>query len=56
VDEYKLSPSIFKELKQKWGPFSVDMFASDLNHQLPKYISHDLMDKNAVAVDAMREE
>jgi ribonuclease HI len=36
-DDIMLLPSTFARLSQAWGPFSVDLFASDRSHQLPCY-------------------
>jgi hypothetical protein len=36
-DDLMLLPSTFALLSQAWGPFSVDLFASDRSHQLPCY-------------------
>ena len=37
--DWKLSPNIFQTLQNKWGPFEVDLFASRLTKQLPKFAS-----------------
>ena len=37
--DWKLSPDIFQTLQNKWGPFEVDLFASRLTKQLPKFAS-----------------
>lgn len=48
-DDWKLHPRVFSQLQSDWGPFSVDLFASYLNHQLPVYYSmHHTPDAAAV--------
>ena len=37
--DWKLSPYILQTLQNKWGPFEVDLFASQLTKQLPKFAS-----------------
>ena len=37
--DWQIHPSIFQRINQKWGPLSVDLFASRLTHQLPEYYS-----------------
>lgn len=49
--EWKLNESIFDKLVAKWGHPDIDMFASRLNKQLPKYVSWK-QDADAVFVDA----
>lgn len=46
-----LSPAVFADLQQAWGPFAVDLFASHTTHQLPKYFSRWLTPDTA-GVDA----
>lgn len=38
-DDYKLAPAMFNQLVQRWGAFDVDLFASNVNAQLPKFFS-----------------
>ena len=38
-DDWKLHPRIFAQLDADWGPHSVDLFASHVNHHLPTYYS-----------------
>ena len=46
----QLWPVAFRWLDKRWGPHSVDLMASAVNHQLPRYISH-LPDAGAFAVN-----
>ena len=36
---WMLHPHLFSQIKEKMGPLEVDMFASRLTHQLPRYFS-----------------
>lgn len=38
-DDYKLDPQVFHRLDDCWGPHSVDVFASHLSAQLPRFFS-----------------
>lgn len=49
--EWKLDPKIFNKITHIWGTPDIDLFASRLNTQLPKYISWK-PDPFAAAVDA----
>lgn len=49
--EWMLRQDIFQTIMALYGPCDIDMFASSVNHQLPKYVSY-LPDPNAVAVNA----
>lgn len=49
--EWKLNKSMFNKIISLWGVPQIDMFASRLNTQLPKYISW-MPDADAVFVDA----
>lgn len=49
--EWKLNPTIFKEIELKYGEVIVDLFASRYNCQKQCYVSF-LPDKNAMAIDA----
>ena len=49
--EWMLNPQIFKNIVSRYGVPDIDLFASRLNHQLPKYVSWE-HDPGAVAVDA----
>ena len=40
VADAQLLPAAFQLLEDRWGPHSVDLMASAVNHQLPIYISH----------------
>ena len=37
--EWMLNVEIFNKITKLWGPFDIDIFASRLNKQLPKYIA-----------------
>ena len=49
--EWKLNEDVFDLIDELYGPHDVDLFASNLNHQLSHYYSY-LPDKYAIAVDA----
>ncbi|XP_040286461.1 uncharacterized protein LOC120999552 [Bufo bufo] len=49
--DWMLAPEIFSELSRNWGPFAIDLFASRLNTQLPRFFSW-RPDPAAEAVDA----
>ena len=38
-DDYKLHPSIFAQLESRFGPHDVDLFATHVNTQLPRFFS-----------------
>ena len=48
---WQLSPAVFDAVSQLLGPFSIDLFASRINHQLPIYCSW-RPDPGAISVDA----
>ncbi|GIL70173.1 hypothetical protein Vretifemale_1034, partial [Volvox reticuliferus] len=35
--DWQLHPAVFADLSQEWGPFTVDLFASDHNFQMRPY-------------------
>ena len=37
--DWKVDPLMFQTIQEKWGPLEVDLFASRLTHQLPKFVS-----------------
>lgn len=37
--DWKLNPVVFQHLNQLWGPFTMDLFATALNRQLPTFVS-----------------
>ena len=37
--DWKLHPQIFNQINQKWGPLEVDLFATRLSTQLPRFFS-----------------
>lgn len=50
--DWRLHPSVFRQLQDRVGPFSIDLFASRTNTQLPTYCSWKL-DPSAIAIDAL---
>ncbi|GFR51496.1 hypothetical protein Agub_g13861 [Astrephomene gubernaculifera] len=52
-DDWSLQRSVFKRLSEMWGPFEVDLFASDSNHHLPTYYSR-FFTPDTAGVDAFR--
>ena len=38
-DDYKLDPNVFERLNDRWGPHTIDWFASHLSTQLPRFFS-----------------
>ena len=49
--EWKLNSDVFDVINYIYGPHDLDLFASRINHQLPRYVSF-LPDPHAEAVDA----
>ena len=49
--EWMLNHEVFNNVVARYGMPDIDLFASRLNHQLPKYVSWET-DPGAVAVDA----
>ncbi|VDI82133.1 Hypothetical predicted protein [Mytilus galloprovincialis] len=49
--EWKLNENVFHIINSLFGPHDVDLFASKINHQLPRYYSY-FPDSYAEAVDA----
>ena len=39
LDDWKLNPKLFQILDEKWGPHTIDRFASSYNTQLPRFNS-----------------
>ena len=52
--DWMLCPQVFARINQIFGPMDVDLFASRLTHQLPRYFSWRL-DPQAEAVDAFQQ-
>jgi len=52
--DWKLNPVWWRLLDDEWGPHSIDLFASQLNRQLPRYYSW-MYDVEAEATDAFRQ-
>ena len=53
--DWKLDPSVFAELDHLWGPLDVDLFASRLTAQLPRFYSW-RPDPQAEAIDAFSQD
>jgi hypothetical protein len=51
--KWRIAPSYFRHLERKWGPHSLDLFASHLNHQLTRYVSWQ-WDPRGLATDTMK--
>jgi len=49
--DWKLKPEIFQQRNLLWGPLEIDLFASRLTNQLPRYVSWK-PDPRAEATDA----
>ena len=50
--DWMLDPAIFMQLQRRFGPFSIDLFASYQNAQIPQFYSWK-PSPNALAVDAL---
>ena len=37
--EWSLSQEVFNAIRERWGPFDIDLFASRLNFKVPQYVS-----------------
>ena len=37
--DWKLYPAVFQALQNRWGPLDIDLFASRLTNQLPRFVS-----------------
>lgn len=55
LHDWKLDPLVFAELNRLWGPLEVDLFASRLSTQLPRFYSW-RPDPQAEAVDAFSQD
>ena len=51
--DLKLDPAVFKRVDRRWGPHTVDLFASRLNRQLKRYVSWK-PDPQCIAVDGLK--
>ena len=40
--EWSLTTRVFEDIRDIWGPFQIDLFASTLNCKVPEYVSWDL--------------
>jgi len=52
VSDWKLNQQVFLDLEEQLGPFSIDIFASRVNGQLPTYCSWKA-DPAALAMDSL---
>ena len=50
--DYRLNPAIFETISHTWGPFSMDLFSTYENRQLPRFASM-APQPEAIWVDAM---
>lgn len=50
---WQLHPVVFAHLTEVWGPFSIDLFASETNHLLPRFFSWIASDE-AEGIDCFR--
>lgn len=53
--EWMLNPAVFRAIDRRWGPHTVDRFATSLNRQLRRFNSA-LHDPETEAVDAMAQD
>jgi hypothetical protein len=53
ITEYKLSKTHFHSLQRMWGPFGLDACAASWNCQLPRYLSRQRSDSEAVGHDVL---
>ena len=53
--DWKLDPIVFARLNELWGPLEVDLFATRLTNQLPRYVSW-RPDPEAEATDAFSQD
>jgi hypothetical protein len=53
--DWKLNPTVFSRLNHIWGPFQVELFATRLTNQLPKFVSW-RPDPEAEATDAFTQD
>ena len=53
--DWMLNRREFRALEQRWGPFTLDAFATRLNRQLPRYCSW-RPDPEATLVDALQQD
>jgi hypothetical protein len=51
--EFKLNPFLFHNLNLMWGPFGLDACAASWNQQLPRYLSRQLGDPDAIGQDIL---
>lgn len=50
---WQLHPAVFLHLQTVWGPFSIDLFASETNHLLPRFFTW-IYSEKAEGIDAFR--
>ena len=53
--DWMIHPQVFDQINTRWGPVEVDMFASRLTHQVPRFFSWGL-DPAAEAVNAFNQD
>ena len=53
--DWKLNPKVFDQINRQWGPLEIDLFASRLTYQLPRYFSW-RPDPHAEATDAFTQD
>ena len=53
--DWKLDPTVFARLNELWGPLEVDLFATRLTNQLPRFVSW-RPDPEAEATDAFTQD
>ena len=51
--DLKLDPAVFKRVDRRWGPHTVDLFASRLNRKLKRHVSWK-PDPQCIAVDELK--
>ena len=51
-DDWCVSNAYFRELDSRWGPFTIDCFASYANTKLARFYSH-FYSANTLGVDAL---
>ena len=52
--DWKLNPDLFRLIQQNFGPLEIDLFASRISTQLPRFFSWRL-DPEAEATDAFKQ-
>lgn len=52
LDDWMIHPEVFSEIEEQWGPHTIDLFATRLNTQLPRFYSR-YPDPECSGVDAI---